>query len=139
MTEKHLQVTTTYMSSGNFGNLEDADLICEAFIGMTYRALLVDGVGRVASQTAYKGDGRIDWVLLPYTRYLNEKGNLIWITDAVPLLGVRNGKAAPDTCSGWGNSRADEGGSVVRLETETFIVEHINCAAAQPLLCVERY
>jgi Protein of unknown function (DUF1554) len=34
----------------------------------------------------------IDWVLQPFTAYVSETAELIWITDDVPLLGVRRGE-----------------------------------------------
>jgi hypothetical protein len=46
---------------------------------------------RRATVTPNAGDGQIDWVIHKYTHYYNENDELIWRTDSVPLLGVRDG------------------------------------------------
>ncbi|MFN3181915.1 MAG: DUF4215 domain-containing protein [Nannocystaceae bacterium] len=56
-----------------------------------YEALLTDPGARQATNSPYEADFLIDWPLRPYTRYVNSFGDPIWITDDVPLLGVRDG------------------------------------------------
>lgn len=46
---------------------------------------------REAAVNSFDTSGSIDWVLEPYTAYVRENGLLLWITDDVPLLGVRDG------------------------------------------------
>lgn len=64
-----------------------ADALCMAdsnYPGTgTYKALIVDGVNRVASVTANAGDGQVDWVLKPRTTYYRSDGTTkIMTTDA---------------------------------------------------------
>lgn len=56
-----------------------------------YRAMFADGVARRASTTPNSGDGQIDWVLRPWTRYTNSLGGVVWTTDSAALLGVEDG------------------------------------------------
>ena len=56
-----------------------------------YRAMFSDGVDRIATDTPLVGDGQVDWVLEPWTAYVNEEGDLLAITDAAALLGVHGG------------------------------------------------
>lgn len=43
---------------------------------------------KIASLSPSKGDGQLNWVLRPWTRYVNESGQPIWLTNASALLGV---------------------------------------------------
>ena len=160
ITEKTIRATEPTDLSG----IEDADLVCENYVGSNYRALLVDGTTRVASETPYRGDGEVDWVLLPYTRYVNESGSLVWVTDSVPLLAVRNGQVSPllnpilpgpyslawggydrdwttsaDTCERWFSTDKADSGAVVRLDLQTWEIDSAECDLRRPMLCVERY
>jgi hypothetical protein len=64
-----------------------ADGLCDpGFLAM----FAVPGV-RIATTAPNDSVGAIDWVLHPYTAYTRMNGTLVWITDSVPLLGVRNG------------------------------------------------
>jgi hypothetical protein len=72
---------------GASGPAEFADTLCPS----GYRAIFADGVSRVASVSPNEGDGQLNWTLYPFTAYYNEAGDHIWTTDAVPLLGVRDG------------------------------------------------
>lgn len=56
-----------------------------------YRAMFSDGVDRIATATPNTGDGQVDWVLFPWTAYVNEAGDLLAITDGAALLGVNDG------------------------------------------------
>jgi hypothetical protein len=160
VTEKILRTTDPLNTSG----IEDADLICQTYVGSQYRALLVDGTNRVASKNPYRGDGQVDWVLLPYTRYLNQMGALVWVTDDVALLGVRNGRpssllnpivpvdfsvawagvqqdwtTSAETCQNWFSGQKDDEGAVFRLDLQTFEVETATCDQLLPIVCAERY
>lgn len=57
----------------------------------------VPGVRQATVNTPYTADDLIDWPLAPYTAYVRFDGTPIWITDATPLLGVRNGEPEPLT------------------------------------------
>ena len=70
------------------------------------------GRRRRATTTPFLGDNAQDWVIRKYTHYYSYfTGTLLWRTDAVPLLGVRNGsrvnvyadafKAGNYPWSGW--------------------------------------
>lgn len=106
---------------------------------------------------------QLDWVLKPYTRYINEANELIWATDQVNLLGVRDGKATPllasfggggsdfawagfesdwttsmYNCGRW-NVSSGGGGSVVGLGVlGTLTVTVADCMLMNFLLCVEQ-
>ena len=93
-------------SDGDFGPnpVEVADDMCPA----GYAAMFSYTDVRRASLSPWMGDGRIDWVLDPYTAYTNDDGELVWVTDETPLLGVRDGAPVPlenpfsylcDTCA----------------------------------------
>lgn len=90
--ERTIVVSTTNLAasfaSGSdtvVGLLDDA---CVAEFGAGALSMFVHGDERRATMTAYAGDGAIDWVLDPWTRYLNDADELVWITESVPLLGV---------------------------------------------------
>jgi hypothetical protein len=57
-----------------------------------YKALFAHGTTRRATTTPFKAQNSIDWVIRPYTYYYNDRESPLWLTDSVPLLGVRNGK-----------------------------------------------
>jgi hypothetical protein len=86
-------VSSDTLSNGNFGGspVAFADSKCDA----GYAAMFVVPGLREASATPFVGDGALDWVLQPYTAYVDYQGTLIWITDATPLLGVRDGANQP--------------------------------------------
>lgn len=80
-------------TTGDLGpdTIATVDAACEA-AGLTgYRAMFADGVNRRATVTPYVGDSQVDWVLTPWTRYVRDSGELIWITDESALLGVSGG------------------------------------------------
>jgi len=84
-------------SSGFTGELtHDWDGFCAADFGFAYKALIVDHQypARIATIAPNKGDGQMNWVLKPYTRYINTEGDIIWTTDSTALLGVRAGTTA---------------------------------------------
>jgi len=57
-----------------------------------YLAMFADGVTRRAANSA-NAPAPMNWVLAPYTAYVDPNGTLLWVTDEVPLLGVRSGTA----------------------------------------------
>lgn len=56
-----------------------------------FKALFGYADVRRATTTAFANRNAIDWVLQPYTYYVNNTENLIWLTREVPLLGVDGG------------------------------------------------
>jgi hypothetical protein len=153
------------MFGGENGNLtNDWDPFCNTQFGPNYKALLVDGMTRIASATAYKGDGQVDWVLKPYTAYVNATLQPLWTTDAVALLGVRNGQRAlllgtfggsngdyawagfesdwttsSNNCGRWTIPSAN-GGTALPLgpSATTAEVIPIDCSSKSFILCVEQ-
>lgn len=71
-----------------------ADASCDDFAGEflglpgEYRAMLVDGEHRVAALAPFDPTGAIDWVVAPYTAYVNLADELVWVTGEISLLGV---------------------------------------------------
>lgn len=76
---------------GNMGGPAGGDQFCRTEFGDGWKALLVGG-GRRATVTPNRGDGQTDWVISKFTHYYNAEGQLLWRTDSVPLLGVREGQ-----------------------------------------------
>jgi len=163
VTVKRILATSMYMFAGALGGVEDAEIICRTEFGSQFRSMLVDGKTRIASRTPYKGDGQLDWVLNPYTRYVNSSGDLIWTTDSVALLGVRDGKSASlvgpirpggyalawagveadwtssaANCEQWQSEMRDSHGNAIRLESQTLTFEPATCDLQLSLVCVER-
>lgn len=147
----------------------DWDPECESAVGSTFRALLVGGAVSSTSVNAYRaassspnqGDLQVDWVLRPYTRYVNPAGELIWTTDATALLGVRDGQpmlllhpiasgnttyawvgfgddwTSGETCSHW--TSATGAGRVMQLGAATIQTSVMDCGTADlVLICVEQ-
>ena len=68
-----------------------ADSLCE----FGFAAMFAYPNVREAALDPFDTSRSLDWVLQPYTAYFNDDGELLWITDAVPLLGVRDGTQHP--------------------------------------------
>ena len=81
------EVLTADMNA-NFGVI-GADKVCVKHFGLTYKALVADGVARVSSVTALTGDGQKGWVLAAHRGYANANNELVFITGKERLLGVR--------------------------------------------------
>jgi hypothetical protein len=146
------------------GGIAGADVNCQAEFGASYKALLVGGTRR-ATSTPLKGDNQQDWVIKKYTHYYNSLDQLIWRTDAINLLGVRDGQrmnlyakaftevqypwsgfandwttipdgVASGTCMGWTYDGSDQQGS--------FCLDDLTDAAGEPcrtsanIVCVEQ-
>jgi hypothetical protein len=141
------------------------DTKCQAEFGTKYKALLVGG-SRRATMTPLKGDNQADWVTRRYTYYYNGLDQLVWRTDDVNLLGVRDGQrmnlygkafteaqypwsgfatdwtTVPDmqfgggTCMGWTYAQLDQQGSFCFDDLSNAAGEP--CSASQRILCVEQ-
>lgn len=105
--------------SGDLGGIVGADAICmdvaNGYPGTgTYKALIADGVNRVASVSANTGDGQVDWILLADTAYLRSDGTtLVGITDANGLLPHPLVNSIRDTTTGfWSGLNEDWTSSV---------------------------
>jgi hypothetical protein len=75
----------------DMGGISGADAHCADAFGSGWKALLVGG-SRRATVTPFLADGQQDWVIHRYTHYYNAEDQLVWRTDGVPLLAVRNGR-----------------------------------------------
>lgn len=90
--ERTIVVATTNVAA-SFASGSDTvvgvlDGACATEFGAGAVAMFAHGDERRASGTAYTGDEAIDWVLDPWTRYLNDANELVWITESIALLGV---------------------------------------------------
>jgi hypothetical protein len=81
------------INHGSFGNNKITFVDSKCDVG--YKAMFAIPGVRVATSVANQSVGAVDWVLQPYTAYTRADGTLIWVTDDVPLLGVRNGASEP--------------------------------------------
>ena len=89
--KKYIRPTSNVYAAGGLGGIAGADAKCALEFGTGWKALLVGG-GRRATTTPLLGDNAQDWVIHKYTHYYSYvTGTLLWRTDALPLLGVRNG------------------------------------------------
>ena len=75
--------------STNLGGIVGADAKCVTNFGAGWKALLV-GATRRATVTPLLGDQQLDWVIQKYRYYYNYQNELIWRTDDIALLGVRD-------------------------------------------------
>ncbi|MEO8983371.1 MAG: DUF1554 domain-containing protein [Polyangiaceae bacterium] len=89
--EKRVIAPTLDNYSTNLGGIAGADAKCAIQFGADYKALVV-GATRRATVTPLKGDQPLDWVIEKYRYYYNNLNELLWRTDEVPLLAVRDGK-----------------------------------------------
>lgn len=90
--KKYIRATLGRWPAGALGGIAGADAKCVAEIGPGWKALLVGGTRR-ATKTPFLGDDSVDWVIRKYTHYYSYPPNkLIWRTDELALLGVRDGK-----------------------------------------------
>jgi hypothetical protein len=110
--EKKIIKMTTGSFPANMGGPKGADANCQAEFGPGWKALIVGG-SRRATQTPFKADGQMDWVIAKYTHYFNSQNQLLWRIDDVPLLGVRDGKRMEIHAEAffesypWGGYRSD--------------------------------
>jgi hypothetical protein len=89
--KKFIRATYNTYAAGGLGGVTGADAKCVLEFGAGWKALIVGG-GRRATVTPYLGDGAKDWVIQKYTHYFSYfEQKLLWRTDELPLLGVRDG------------------------------------------------
>ena len=91
---------TAMAYSSNLGGIAGADRKCENEFGPGHKALIVGG-SRRATLTPLLGDGQTDWVIRKYTHYYNARNELVWRTDDLALLGVRNGSRVELLANGF--------------------------------------
>ena len=160
--KKFGRLTVNYYLT-DLGGIDGADAKCQMEFGSGWKALLVGGARR-ATRTPFVGDGQ-DWVIKKYTHYYNLQNELVWQTDSIPLLGVRNGARVslnatffddvgaypwagwaadwttiPDagsagTCNGW-TSNTVGWASFVRADLSTSASE--TCGSGGYILCVQQ-
>jgi hypothetical protein len=132
----------------NFGAGQDDDVaFADAQCPVGYKAMFVDGVHRVASVAPMMGNGQVDWVIQPWTQYVNALDEEIWTTTSLRLLGVTDDHAwsgllhsvVPDidfawtgmygdyttsthTCSGWTVTSGADGSSGQAHQTSSLAV-----------------
>jgi hypothetical protein len=87
--ETRTVVRSATVESGNFGNnpVAFADSKCEP----GYEAMFAYATNRVATTTAWQSEGAVDWPVQPWTAYETMEGELVWVTDEVAQIGVRDG------------------------------------------------
>ncbi len=78
-----------YEEDGDFGPnpVATADAMCPT----GYRALVAVPGERQVTNTPNRANAVVDWPLRPFTAYSNVDGEIVWVTDVAPLLGVRDG------------------------------------------------
>ena len=111
--------------TGSLNGIQSADFLCSNDPGKpsssSYKAMLVDGVNRIASSTANMGDHQQDWVFYSFTQYRRADGQAaigtsgpkglfafpislspIGGTDTVNYwTGMKSDWTTGDTCSAW--------------------------------------
>jgi hypothetical protein len=152
---------------GNLGGISGADTKCNTDGGrpdpaLSYKALLVDGVSRVACTTANCSGGvgeHINWILRANTPYKNAGGVTVGTTDSVGLFStnliaqinvsannVWTGLASDYTsdvnrCTNWSsntNGSFGRTGSADQTSIPNLIsLGNTNCATTVYLYCVE--
>ena len=75
------------------GMLSIVDEKCKAYaaengLDGTFKAMLSDNATRIAATSPFDATEAKDWVLHPYTAYLNPSLQVVWVTGPIPLLGV---------------------------------------------------
>lgn len=90
--QKTIQLYATRLVPAQ-GGVSGVDNLCISSFGSDYRAMIVDSSTRIASVSPNQGDGQVNWVVAPYTRYLSaETGALVFITDHTRLIGAAGGQ-----------------------------------------------
>lgn len=154
---------TDSQPSGNLGGVAGADAECQAAapIPGTFKAMIVDGVNRVACTSSSCGTGageHIDWPVEPSTAYYNLSGDVIGTTDANALFtfpldnavsprgvevwtGLNGDWTTGDTCAGWtdGVSAFGVNGIASRLDDSSIAAYDQNCDRTNiTLYCVQQ-
>lgn len=155
---------TTSTTNGNIGGISGADTKCSNDAskpsgGGTYKAFLVDGTNRKASNTANAGDGQVDWVLQANTTYYRADGTtVIGTTNSVKLFtfpltssistgliqyftGLNTDWTTSNHCNNW-SQNTGQGSTVAgtTLTNNTILTTSPtgNCALTLNLVCVEQ-
>ena len=83
------EIAVAFADNGNLGGnpVSAADGLCPA----GFQALIGVPGERQAANAPYQANAVIDWPIKPFTHYVDEDGETVWITDEVPLWGVRDG------------------------------------------------
>ncbi|MBE7439917.1 MAG: DUF1554 domain-containing protein [Spirochaetales bacterium] len=154
---------TTDVSTGNVGGIAGADSRCNADAARPrqtgYKAMIADVAGnRRASQSPDVGDGQIDWVLRPSTRYLRSDGAFLVTTSAEGLIksqlqapldatGSRQYWTALNSdwtthgsdCTGWTDTAGTGAYGIGNSVTSGAIFSATqSCLTSTHLLCVEQ-
>jgi len=118
---KHI-VLSAGSSNGNLGvnPVATADSFCPA----NHRAMFAFGTTRRATTMPNAAAGSVDWVVHPWTIYLNASGQLIWQTRTVPLLGVD----ATGTFTALLNPIATGGGALTGLAQDWTTLQQNDCS-----------
>src|SRR5690606_17119003 len=64
-----------------------ADSRCE----VGYKAMFAFGNQRVGTTVPWQTVNSVDWPVKPYTAYVNTNNDLLWVTDDVALIAIRDG------------------------------------------------
>lgn len=75
-------------TSADFSPGPNDVVVADSFCPNGFLAFFTDGVNRVASVAPLMGNGQVDWVLQPWTEYVNPNGDPMWTTTELRLLGV---------------------------------------------------
>ncbi|MDF3820872.1 DUF1554 domain-containing protein [Leptospira sp. 96542] len=159
--DKRIFASNNTYTGGIFGGVQGADSICQAECpaGLICKAMIVDGINRIASVNANIGDGQVDWVLLPFAHYYRKDGTtLVSNTNQTKLLQFNftnlidpvlasawMGSSAswvhgPNDCDLWRNNTNTITGNIVRLAygDNLFFGGNFNCNNSVNLVCVEQ-
>lgn len=87
--EEKLISVGSFLAGGTLGQnpVATADGTCDA----GRLAMFAVPGQREAAQAPFNSEDGTDWVLHPWTYYVNFSGEVVWATDATALLGVRSG------------------------------------------------
>jgi len=156
---------TSSSFTGNIGSIAGADSQCNADSARpratSYKAMLVNVAGgRRASQSPEIGDGQIDWVLRPSTRYFRSDGAFLVTTSVEGLIkselqapmdssGSRKYWTAIDSnwtthvndCSGWTDGAVGPSGAYglgSSVTSGAIASGSQGCEQLAHLLCVEQ-
>jgi hypothetical protein len=159
---KHLKLSPERMG----GNLQPNPVAtADASCPVGYKALFAYAAVRRATTSPNKVANPIDWVIQPYTYYVNEAENPVWLTDDVALLGVRMGAFSPlknqiggttsvvltglngdwttlgaDNCGGWANNAYSKHYGFAFNQDIGFLYSDdvLSCDAVVNFYCVEQ-
>lgn len=166
-TNGNLLATGQIEDSSVTTGVQGADALCMSDFNYPgsgrYKAMVVDGVNRVASLSANAGDGQVDWVLKPNTSYYRADGStLVMTTDQNALLnftntmlsntigdnnsfqfwtGLSSDWISSDSCNVWntaGNATTGRMGIADSVVSTAIDNVSASCDVSRKLLCVEQ-